>query len=296
MLNIARNTAIDRLRKMQNLTKAKIQTQEQYINNPDGNRISGQIGGSALTEQLITAMIMGDTYVNLHTDDFAAGEIRGQVYRLARDGYSYMVCGEQEVPSVDADGYGGGILSIDRDQSTAHVMFTSTMLTVPITGAHLHDGNFGENGAVLYGLTDALVENSAFKYVDIDSTDAEMIKAGGVYLNIHTDANANGELRGQIDNNVECPSITTGVDDISANTSFNAYPIPFKDQLNIEYDLTTGKDYNLRVVNMVGKTVRSVALTGTSGIQTIDMSDMSAGIYLVEITAESVNISKKVMK
>lgn len=38
MLNIARNTAIDRLRKMQNLNKAKIQKQGEHVNNPDRQR------------------------------------------------------------------------------------------------------------------------------------------------------------------------------------------------------------------------------------------------------------------
>ena len=52
MLNVARNTAIDRLRKMKNLDKAKIQTQEQHVNNPDGNRSSQNTNTIGLIDEV----------------------------------------------------------------------------------------------------------------------------------------------------------------------------------------------------------------------------------------------------
>lgn len=44
----------------------------------DGNRMMGEISGADLSNELITALLSGDTYLNLNTDAFPNGEIRGQ--------------------------------------------------------------------------------------------------------------------------------------------------------------------------------------------------------------------------
>ena len=66
----------------------------------DGNKISGTISGAAITNDLINAMLKGETYINVHTAANPNGEIRGQIYRLAREGYTTTLNGAQEVPAV----------------------------------------------------------------------------------------------------------------------------------------------------------------------------------------------------
>ncbi|HKK37942.1 MAG TPA: CHRD domain-containing protein, partial [Cryomorphaceae bacterium] len=90
--------------------------------NIDGNRINGFVTGEALTNENIVKFLSGQIYLNVHTEANAAGEIRGQVYKLIREGYTYELSGDQEVPAVTTDAYGSGIVSIDRDQTNAHFM------------------------------------------------------------------------------------------------------------------------------------------------------------------------------
>ncbi|WP_306642221.1 CHRD domain-containing protein [Sanyastnella coralliicola] len=263
----------------------------------DGNRISGTITGDLLTEELVTMLINGQCYFNLHTSAFPSGEIRGQIYRLARQGYSYVLCGDQEVPAVDAMAYGGGILSIDRGYTTAHTMFTATNLSGGITGAHLHNAPAGENGPVLYGLTEILEENSGFVYQPIDNMGAMAILDGDVYLNLHTSDNPDGEIRGQIDSMMDCPEIMiVGIDEPTIDATFSAYPVPFGNQVNIELDKTTSAPLLIELVDITGKVVLQKPIAGTQSIITLDTSELQTGLYVIRLRSDEVFISRRVLK
>ncbi len=98
-----------------------------------GNRISGIVTGAALSVENINKFLSGMIYINVHTELNAPGEIRGQVYKLAREGYTFALSGEQEVPAVETMGSGTGIVSIDRDQRNVHFMFALNDLSGPAT-------------------------------------------------------------------------------------------------------------------------------------------------------------------
>ena len=73
------------------------------------------------------------------------------------------------------------------------------------------------------------------------------------------------------------------------NKSIKLFPNPVKNILNIEYEDTIEI---VEIYNLLGKKLRS--LTGNS--KSINLEDLSAGIYLVKIYSVNGNISKKIVK
>lgn len=109
----------------------------------------------------------------------------------------------QEVPPVTgAEGAGGsGTLVVDTDTGTISATVTPTGLTGPAQAAHIHQAMAGMNGGVIVPLEDP-DEDGTFTVPESDRTlepaELEALAAGGLYFNVHTEANMDGEVRGQI--------------------------------------------------------------------------------------------------
>lgn len=251
-----------------------------------GNQITGEVTGAELTDELIMALVSGDIYVNVHTNNFPAGELRGQVYRLARDGYSYQVCAEQHDPEAVELGQGSGIVSIDRWSRNAHYMVTTTGLTGAITSAHFHEGAQGNSGGVLFNLSSnfATNGNSAFGYLTdadgFDESSSTLVRNGEVYLNVHTGANPGGEIRGQVVRSLICTGLITSTFDLNeAGASFQVYPNPANDQLSVSTD--AGSVEMIIIRDMLGNVLKQV-----EGSNTYNVSNLNEGVYMLEVTTE----------
>lgn len=76
-----------------------------------------------------------------------------------------------------------------------------------------------------------------------------------------------------------------------ANNNFKVYPNPVKDVLNLSY---TQSISNVEVFNLLGQQVISKSVNANQS--KIDMSDLSAGTYLVKVTADNQVKTIKVIK
>lgn len=84
--------------------------------NATGNLISFRIVAPVLTPAIVNILLAGSVNVVITTAANPNGEVRGQVYRLAREGYTLSLNGAQEKPTATTSaGYGMGVVSIDRD-------------------------------------------------------------------------------------------------------------------------------------------------------------------------------------
>jgi hypothetical protein len=103
--------------------------------------------------------------------------------------------GSQEAPAIKSPGTGMGTITVDDDKSIHGSVSTQGIAG---TAAHIHEGASGENGPVVI----ALVKNGDTYAVPADAklTDAQFasFKAGNLYINVHTAANPDGEIRGQL--------------------------------------------------------------------------------------------------
>ena len=75
------------------------------------------------------------------------------------------------------------------------------------------------------------------------------------------------------------------------NANFSAYPNPVKDVLNISY---TTEISSVRVINMIGQEVLSKNINATSS--QVDMSQLSAGTYIVNVSVGDAIKTLKVVK
>jgi hypothetical protein len=167
-------------------------------------------------EQLIEMMGLGETYVNVHTETNPPGEIRGQL-ALASFNFGAPLAGANEVPAVTTEGTGFAAFSSNAGQTAIDY----TLLTyglVDVLQAHIHIGPPDENGPVaafLFGLadppvtSDGILSQGTITAGDLiatagvfDGTMATLvdeIRAGNVYVNVHTVANPAGEIRSTLD-------------------------------------------------------------------------------------------------
>ncbi len=153
-----------------------------------------------IDEETFNVLASGGHYVNVHTNDNAGGELRGQIltddYVLA----TFMLDGEQEVPAVDTMAMGHGYALVNTS-SYALELVVDTEGVDDATGAHIHTGTIGTNGDVLVALEQSEDDMGMWMTPAETMIDADILSvlaAGGHYVNIHTPANEGGEIRGQI--------------------------------------------------------------------------------------------------
>lgn len=109
---------------------------------------------------------------------------------------SVKLSGAQEVPAVTTVASGTGEFKVNDDLSiSGHVKTTG----VKGIAAHIHEGAPGANGGVAVPLT-MKGENEWVVPDGAKLTAAQMqaLKTGNLYVNVHSDAHKDGEIRGQL--------------------------------------------------------------------------------------------------
>jgi CHRD domain-containing protein len=156
-------------------------------------------GQTAVTAPQRTDYTAGKLYANAHTNANPAGDIRGQ---LDQDGTIKMavLTGAQEAPSaVTTDGFGAGALSVDETTRAARgFVLTSGLQNVTVAHIHQSSGRGVAGGVIvpLVGGPDVWVVPDG---TTLTADQVTAFNAGQLYFNVHTQANQNGEIRGQID-------------------------------------------------------------------------------------------------
>lgn len=88
-------------------------------------------------------------------------------------------------------------------------------------------------------------------------------------------------------------SITEIEEDI-ANKFFSLFPNPTADKINIS--LNQGNVSEIRVLDSKGSTVRSCGATLKGGIIQLDLSNLPAGIYFVQLYTNQFTVTKKIIR
>lgn len=153
---------------------------------------------AVLTAAQVQKLLSGGLYLNAHSGTYPGGEIRGQITPPNIDVAIARLDGLQQVPAVEsaADAQGGVTVNRAAGRATIHLVVRN--LANP-TAAHLHEGYGGRNGAVLIGLTQDGSDPTHWFAVDqpISQAAIDAFLSGATYLNVHTQSNPNGEIRGQ---------------------------------------------------------------------------------------------------
>ncbi|MDZ4667271.1 MAG: CHRD domain-containing protein [bacterium] len=275
-----------------------------------GNMISGvwtkNDGMNPLTNLLISELLKGNIYFVVHTTNNPNGEIRGQVYRLAREGFIAEINGMQSNTNSIANGT--AITSYDRDRTNLHSMVALEGLQGNITGAHIHLGKKGEMGAVAIDL-DPFTNNGSYLYAKSnlgfnDLISQAMRRNDSTYVNIHTSVFANGEIRGQLLRNYRISSLSsspTGVTNFNVNlpNGINVYPNPIANELNINLNAFYNGNATVVIYDLNGKTVltKMNQVSAGNNVILLNTENLSPGLFIVELQLNNELIARtKIIK
>jgi hypothetical protein len=103
--------------------------------------------------------------------------------------------GANEVPPVTTSATGDGTISVADDGAVSGSVTTKG---IQGTAAHIHAGAAGKNGPVVVPFTKDGDTYKAAAGAKLNPDQMKAFKAGELYFNVHSAANPNGEIRGQL--------------------------------------------------------------------------------------------------
>ena len=103
--------------------------------------------------------------------------------------------GAEEVPPAKSDGKGTGSFRVAEDGTISGSVTTDG---VKGTMAHIHQGAKGQNGPVIVPLTKNGDTYSVPEGRKLAPDQLKALKAGNLYVNVHSDRYKGGEVRAQL--------------------------------------------------------------------------------------------------
>jgi hypothetical protein len=242
---------------------------------------SGPIGEAARE-----ALLAGNLYVNVHTDVYLNGEIRGQLDPAACVSFLAQLDGAQEVPPNGSPGTGRADFTLWGDRSRLHLDLAVQGLTSPITGSHLHRAPPGVNGPVVHDIGPFMTR--IVRDLVPSGQDVDDLLAGLFYVNVHTSAFPGGEIRGQVGENMPA---AVGLMASLPNGRIEAWPNPSVGMVGLRLALDRPPSGLLAVVDVQGRVVRTIEV-GPEAVATWDGRDaagcpVAAGTYFARIPLAS---------
>ena len=252
-------------------TAANLLATVPVVTGPGGNTVGNvtrfALAAPDLTPAVVNQLLSAGLNVVLTTAANPAGEVRGPVLRLAREGYTIVLNGAQERPTPSPSaGYGVGVVSIDREQSNAHFMSVWGGLTSPATAGHFHTGLATQSGPVVFNLVpffdNAATPTAAYGYWNNDNsapfTTARSLqfRRDSVYMNLHTPAFGGGEIRGQVYRGARnLQRVLATQPPLVLAETFGTAPNPFGTALTLSFEARAAGSGQLRVTDLLGPAV-----------------------------------------
>jgi hypothetical protein len=247
--------------------------------------VSGHMTGTFTPNQAeMTVFNTDGVYIDVTSSSFPAGEIRGQLTAPGATVFVTTPTGAQQVPAVQTQNTAHASFILNADQSTVvyHVDTTATPTNVLI-----ERGIGGVNGSIAYPLTPASTKMDGM--FNLGQGDAQQMQAGHFYVQIQTQANPAGELRGQVipPGATLFTGVLAGINEVppvtSAATGGTQVWIS-ADQQTLNYDavvtgiIPTVIELDQGALGMTGSMLHQFALdtTGASGQTAATPADVTA--------------------
>jgi hypothetical protein len=119
--------------------------------------------------------------------------------------FQVELSGEQEAPDpVETEASGSATVTLDGNTLTIEGSFEgleSDLISIAGSPAHVHEAPPGQNGPIVFNLDVSSDDNRSGTLSatqELSEAQLEVFNAGNYYINIHTEDNPGGELRGQL--------------------------------------------------------------------------------------------------
>lgn len=155
-----------------------------------------------MTPADVADLLAGNFYVNIHASGRPDGEIRGQILPRTVDNFFFNAGADQEVPPTDSNATGQCFADLN-DPATALLVRCTHNVASP-TMIHLHDAPPGVDGPIVH-----MFANESTFEDDVPLTPRLVadFAAGFLYVNIHSPAFDQGEIRGQLIAGAAAPAV-----------------------------------------------------------------------------------------
>ncbi|MBJ6367773.1 CHRD domain-containing protein [Snuella sedimenti] len=159
-------------------------------------------------------LVFGLTIVgfsNKTNDDSAKDAATLSIEKKDKLHFNASLKGSNEVPANDSNATGEAIVSINKEETMIHFKLITANIE-NVTASHFHMAPAGSNGGVVVGLYSNPNQPSgpangilAEGYITADdigesglSDLIDAMRAGNIYVNVHTTSHLGGEIRGQL--------------------------------------------------------------------------------------------------
>jgi hypothetical protein len=200
-----------------------------------------------LLSTLVVATILGGAAISVvgfpvvHAQNQTAGTDQQPAGEQAQQDqeFSANLTGDSEVPPVTANSTGSASFELNDDGDEMSYDLEAQDIT-GVLFAHIHQGSASENGPIVVTLfnatdgptdeIDGTIESGTFTAENFEGplqgqnmTDlVDAIESGQAYVNVHTEVNPPGEIRGTIDVGPAAASDDSGGDDSGGDDSDNS--------------------------------------------------------------------------
>lgn len=162
----------------------------------NGNSASGTI---EVTNEQIVDIHNGDVYVNVHSTEVPAGLVRGQIGMNIEFAGNVMLSPDNEIPAITGRNETGmAFVRIVGDKIYYMVSVTDLAASDMITSGHIHEGSSTEIGEIVVDLNLTEADLGTVKSLDLTATEKDGVINNSSYVNIHSEEEGSGLLRGQL--------------------------------------------------------------------------------------------------
>jgi CHRD domain-containing protein len=163
---------------------------------------AGASQGCATVARPLVAAILADPasyYVNVHTGEFPAGAVRGQLTGTSTASLGTVFALDLKGTS-EPNATGTAVLRFRQDAGMACYRLHVANVTLPTVGAHIHRGAAGGNGPVVipFNAPGAAGDASGCASADAALVNDILANPAGYYVNVHTKEHPAGAIRAQL--------------------------------------------------------------------------------------------------
>ena len=148
-------------------------------------------------------LLQNGAYINFHTADWPGGEVRGQLIAQPKRLYA-LLSGGSDGSNTGSTAYGAAYISYDSGTNIISTRLHLYNFTNTLTNSHYHEAPLHTSGPVVHPLGGASAyTKTGTSYAALFANQTYggnpiTLLTGGAYINVHSNVDPAGEIRGQV--------------------------------------------------------------------------------------------------